>query len=477
MGGQQSKEELLYQQVNYGNIEGVKSLRREGAGLEWVDKEGKTPLILACLRPDLVHIAKALLEMGANVNAYRPGTHAGTPLHHAAKRGLESTVNLLLSHGANPLVMNDDCQTALDLARAKHHANVVRAIETRICLFAGWLREITGPSILEAFAPQWVSKKIWAVVLPCNSRNPTNPQKFELAIYPDLQVSRPRTVVALWKAQIEEPKFNQTDPALIIVETSKKSRFKFLSANEGDKQQMQWLYNACRGICQSFQAQNSNFVSAPAVAPPLPNQFPATSSPRQDDVELAMAINASIQTALVEGVPLHHGQQVAGIDATNGWGSSTITNTTMPSSDRYNGWAIPEGPQSNVGPNGTAPQPQSKSSNSSHASQNAPADLLVPSAPPILDEMAYDGPIFYPSIDSSPVDLAVPPMEEKVTTKESKEDGSSCVICLDAPVQGACIPCGHMAGCMSCLKEIKAKKGECPVCRGKIDQVVRLYAV
>lgn len=34
MGQQQSKEELLYEQVNYGNIEGIKALHREGAGLE-----------------------------------------------------------------------------------------------------------------------------------------------------------------------------------------------------------------------------------------------------------------------------------------------------------------------------------------------------------------------------------------------------------------------------------------------------------
>lgn len=34
MGQQQSKDELLYQQVNYGNIEGIKALRNDGAGLE-----------------------------------------------------------------------------------------------------------------------------------------------------------------------------------------------------------------------------------------------------------------------------------------------------------------------------------------------------------------------------------------------------------------------------------------------------------
>lgn len=34
MGAQQSKDALLYEQVNYGNVEGIKTLRRQGAGLE-----------------------------------------------------------------------------------------------------------------------------------------------------------------------------------------------------------------------------------------------------------------------------------------------------------------------------------------------------------------------------------------------------------------------------------------------------------
>jgi ankyrin repeat protein len=97
-----------------------------------MDREGKTPLILACMNSELFDVAKTLIELGSNVNAYRPGRHAGTPLHHAAKRGLENTVKLLLSHGANPLVLNDDCQTPLEVARVKGFSNVVRAIE--VCL-------------------------------------------------------------------------------------------------------------------------------------------------------------------------------------------------------------------------------------------------------------------------------------------------------------------------------------------------------
>ncbi|KAM7466580.1 hypothetical protein LguiB_014142 [Lonicera macranthoides] len=77
--------------------------------------------------------------------------------------------------------------------------------------------------------------------------------------------------------------------------------------------------------------------------------------------------------------------------------------------------------------------------------------------------------------DSGPIDISA-------RAEQKKEGGgiggsSSCVISLDAPVEGACVPCGHMAGCMSCLNEIKAKKWGCPVCRAKIDQVIRLYAV
>ena len=54
---------------------------------------------------------------------------------------------------------------------------------------------------------------------------------------------------------------------------------------------------------------------------------------------------------------------------------------------------------------------------------------------------------------------------------------SSCVICCDAPVEAACVPCGHFAGCMACLTEVKMKAFGCPVCRAQIDRIMRIYAV
>ncbi|XP_041007885.1 putative E3 ubiquitin-protein ligase XBAT35 isoform X2 [Juglans microcarpa x Juglans regia] len=473
MGQQQSKEELLYQQVNYGNAEGIKALCREGAGLEWIDREGKTPLIVACLNPDLYNVAKTLIELGANINAYRPGRHAGTPLHHAAKRGLENTVKLLLLHGANALLMNDDCQTPLDVARAKGHSNVVRAIEGHICLFSGWLRELYGPGFLEVLAPQLVSRKVWVVVLPCGSRNPMKPFKLELAIYPSLQVAQPRAVISLWKANLEESNLLQSDPSVIVHDTSTKTRIKLAPASESDKQQLRWFVDACKGIPQAMHPPaflHNN--QAPVV--------PATAPPAAEDLEMAMAmaISASIQSAERPSFLDAHPSSEA--SSSTSWNNSMNMSSQSgldvaiaPAPNTSSEWPVDEnGPDDNSS--------QQTQNNYITSTQKNPDPGLVPSAPSMADEIVEDGPIQYPSIDSTRVDLSSQIAEDvPATTGEKKDDGgaSSCVICLDAPVEGACIPCGHMVGCMSCLNEVKTKKWGCPVCRAKIDQVVRLYAV
>ncbi|RDX79390.1 putative E3 ubiquitin-protein ligase XBAT35 [Mucuna pruriens] len=459
MGQGQSKDELLYQQVSYGNIEGIKTLHREGAILEWRDKEAKTPLIVACMNPQLYNVAKTLIELGANVNAYRPGRHGGTPLHHAAKRGFDSIVKLLLLHGANPLVLNDDCLTALEVARAKGHSNVVRAIESHLCLFSGWLREFHGPGFLEVVAPQLVSKKvwvscdIWVVILPVGSRNLTRPFKLELAIYSNLQEAQPRTIIALWKANLQEPKLHQSDPSLTIVD-SNKTRVKLGPASDNDKQQLTWFSNACKGIPQASPGFLQNNV---ATGPP-------TAPPAAEDTELAMAISASLQSAMQERPPFPDAQP--NFEASS---SSTAVNT---GNHGFLGTSNPNTSdnelvhEANLG--GKGQHLQSHVNDSDSAGLTASGLDFNPSAPPIAD-----GPIHYPSIDSSPVDMASPDVEKlpKEEEKNASANSSSCVICLDAPAEGACIPCGHVAGCMSCLNEVKAKKWGCPVCRAKIVQL------
>ncbi|KAI4301089.1 hypothetical protein L6164_034405 [Bauhinia variegata] len=109
---------------------------------------------------------------------------------------------------------------------------------------------------------------------------------------------------------------------------------------------------------------------------------------------------------------------------------------------------------------------RSHETNSSVVSVNVYTSASVhlrPSAPPlpVPDEILAG--------ELSPLDLHDP--------STNGGDGASCVICWEAPIKGACVACGYMAGCTSCLKEIKANKGVCPICRTTIDQVIRLFAV
>lgn len=194
----------------------------------------------------------------------------------------------------------------------------------------------------------------------------------------------------------------------------------------------------------------------------------ATAPPDAEDLEIAMAINASIQSAIQGRPPFS--------DPNPSSEASTSSSHTGPV-------APPPPTNSKLGTNELEIHEAGQSSNSKEhleiLTNSIPPDA-VPSAPLAADAILDDGTIHYPSIDSSPINLSsatAPNILIRADKGKEESISSSCVICLDAPIQGACIPCGHMAGCMNCLTEIKSKKWGCPVCRAKIDQVVRLFAV
>ncbi|KAG5246351.1 auxin-regulated protein [Salix suchowensis] len=481
MTQKQSKDELLHQMAIAGNVDAVKALFSEGASLEWIDREGKTPLIVACMDSGLYNVAKVLIEMGANVDAYRPGRHAGTPLHHAVKRGQEQTVKLLLSSGANALVRNDDCQTALDVARVKRNINVVRAIESHIGYFNGCLREFYGPGFLKAFAPQFLSRKIWAAVIPQGS---SNPKKLELAIYPCSQDAQPRTVIALWNAKIEESNFNQPDPELTIFDQSTKNylphlfcfhctktQYRLASANEGDKQQLHWLYDACSGIPRGVTAVSKHSAASSSGW--------MDEAPEEDHngwgVTAVSKHSAASSSGWMDEAPEedHNGRGVTAVSKYSAASSSGWMDEA-PEED-YDGCTVP-----NMGPSGSQGHVQTRYDIPPVSENSGGNTASVPSAPPIPDEALDEGSIHYPSIDFSKLDLSVPAVKLGASVTSDVNEGgtsSSCIICWEAPVEGACVPCGHMAGCMPCLSEIKATKGVCPVCRSNINQVIRIYAV
>jgi hypothetical protein len=49
----------------------------------------------------------------------------------------------------------------------------------------------------------------------------------------------------------------------------------------------------------------------------------------------------------------------------------------------------------------------------------------------------------------------------------------TCIVCFSRPQEMAVVPCGHLSMCSTCSSELK----ECPLCRGPIEKLLRIYAV
>ncbi|GMN32064.1 hypothetical protein TIFTF001_046581 [Ficus carica] len=411
------------------------------------------------------------------------GCHAGTPLHHAAKEGrVLEIMELILSNRANALVRNDDGQTPLDVARQNRHTNVVREIEHQICYFSGWVRQIYGPGLLEALSSYLSSRKIllefatcsWVVVIPHGPNDPREPHKLELALYYTSKDAQPFTVVPLWRARIEEPNLSQSDPKLIVFDDSTKYRHRLESAIQGDKQQLQSLFNACQGICQVMRFPFSHSIQSSVEGAEL---APVSSDFIQfDSMEISPAPDSQ---PIPEASNTNGWGMSAKDDSYNGWGSAVGTSHSDPNStgcmdeqvkEDYNGWSTHDHEPRPHGNQTKHSQTSDESTPSVSENNNVSVSLTpAPSAPLLPEEILLEEPIHYPTIDLGSDTFSQPTNNEV--------SASSCVICWEAAIEGACIPCGHKAGCMSCLTKIKSKKSVCPVCRSKITEVVRIYAV
>ncbi|GMN48988.1 hypothetical protein TIFTF001_018153 [Ficus carica] len=422
-----------------------------------------------------------------NQTKHSIGRHASTPLHHAIKEGrVLEAFELFLSNRGYALVRNDNGQTPLDVARQNQHTVIVRLIEKHICYFSGWVRQIYGPGLLEALSSYLSSRKIllefaacsWIVVIPHGPNDPTEPLKLELALYYTNEDAQPFTVVSLWRARIEEPNLSQSDPKLIVFDDSTKYRHRLASAIQGDKQQLQSLFNACQGISQI----SSNVMRFP---------FSHSIQSSVEGTESATASSFSIQSASMEISLASNSHPITEASNTNGWGTSTKddgyngcgsvvgTSHSDPNStgwvdeqvkEDYNGWSTHDQEPRPHGNQTKQSQASDESTQIVSENNNVSVSLSpAPSAPLLPEEILLEEPIHYPTIDLGSDTFSQP------TNNEAS--ASSCVICWEAPIEGACIPCGHMAGCMSCLTEIKSKKSVCPVCRSKITEVVRIYAV
>lgn len=68
--------------------------------------------------------------------------------------------------------------------------------------------------------------------------------------------------------------------------------------------------------------------------------------------------------------------------------------------------------------------------------------------------------------------LAAPAFADEAPDFEFDNDDSKlCIICMDAPIQAATVPCFHAQYCVDCAQALDS----CAVCRGNIVRVQRIY--
>jgi len=73
-----------------------------------------------------------------------------------------------------------------------------------------------------------------------------------------------------------------------------------------------------------------------------------------------------------------------------------------------------------------------------------------------------------PLAPSAPLSPAPSVEEHRQEAESSKPD---CVICMAAPAEFACLPCGHMCGCLPCLSKVR----RCPICRQQVEKAVKVF--
>ncbi|KAI8520313.1 hypothetical protein Bbelb_000670 [Branchiostoma belcheri] len=106
----------LHWAVIYERVDSVRLLIQKGAVVDQKDTLGFTPLFYCTGRKPNVDVARVLIEEGkADVNA-RTNT-LSTPLHGAALQGNHDCLKLLLKHGADPNIHDEEGTSSLDLCR------------------------------------------------------------------------------------------------------------------------------------------------------------------------------------------------------------------------------------------------------------------------------------------------------------------------------------------------------------------------
>ena len=122
----------LHLACQLGHSEVARLLSDRGADLTLTGQEGETPFLRACAEG---HLDVVLYLMRRDPECIHHQNHFGsTALMNASHFGHTEVVRVLLQAGADPTLLDEDGDTAMDDARSRGHPDCVELLEVRIRL-------------------------------------------------------------------------------------------------------------------------------------------------------------------------------------------------------------------------------------------------------------------------------------------------------------------------------------------------------
>lgn len=119
----------LCEAAYFGNLDNVVTLVQHGADVNETGPSGYTPIMSAMEfyeEPGVLAICQYLIEQHANVNVQSFRVNPGiTALHCAASQGYPEVVKLLLDHGADASLTDENGQTPLMMVHEEQDAAVI----------------------------------------------------------------------------------------------------------------------------------------------------------------------------------------------------------------------------------------------------------------------------------------------------------------------------------------------------------------
>lgn len=478
---------------------------------------------------------ETLLSLGADVNARVHQDDRSSPttaLHYAVQAGLEDTCRLLLEYGADPWApLNTfDVSTPLTWAYAHRKAEVLRVFESRLAIFSGWFRFkiLQKPS-------SGRSQVRWLIIMPTRHSQGLL-ESYNLLAYNDIPASTSFEKLELTDIYVSydtKGTFNSTR-VLSLRKLGNLAVWKIQSLKGNTDVQLEQLRALCIfnrvpvAVQQGEQRPTTPFVHPPIVSSQSPfigegiqNSFTVNSEESLegslsggfsfngeeeiDDEEEAtnQAIAESVAWARLNGVNVSNPESIL-----------ELTPSTSPSSSSRNGPNVRTLEARNVtSSTGTGTETGSVGRGGGGGEEMG-RNPMIGSRIEEMDEetqlaLAMAESLEWARCAGIPTDtdncqftdlkksqsisersLSPSPNSSKSTEKpengkwthvveprkevgEERESTSECTICCTNPVNAACVPCGHMMSCLSCLELVKKLGKPCPVCREPIIRALK----